>query len=99
MVAPIGGREAALRATQTINLRVPPQRRDLIDRAARATGKTRTEFTLEAAVRASEEALLDRRLFQLDETAFEDFVAALDAPPRPVPELRRLLAESAPWER
>lgn len=90
---------AEARSTQTINLRVPPQRRDLIDRAAKATGKTRTDFILDAAVRASEEALLDRRFFQLDEAVYEEFVAALDAPPRPVAELRKLLAEPAPWER
>jgi uncharacterized protein (DUF1778 family) len=38
-----------------INMRVASQQRDLIDRAARATGKTRTEFMLEAACRAAEE--------------------------------------------
>jgi uncharacterized protein (DUF1778 family) len=38
-----------------IKLRVASQQRDLIDRAARVTGKTRTEFMLEAAYRAAEE--------------------------------------------
>jgi uncharacterized protein (DUF1778 family) len=38
-----------------IKLRVASQQRDLIDRAARAMGKTRTEFMLEAAYRAAEE--------------------------------------------
>jgi uncharacterized protein (DUF1778 family) len=38
-----------------INMRVASQQRDLIDRAARVTGKTRTEFMLEAACRAAEE--------------------------------------------
>lgn len=38
-----------------INMRVASQQRDLIDRAARVTGKTRTEFMLEAAYRAAEE--------------------------------------------
>lgn len=92
-------RQTVARSTQTINLRVPPHRRALIDRAAEATGKSRTEFILDAATRASEEALLDRRVFPLDEAAYEAFVAALDAPARPVAELRKLLAEPAPWER
>jgi uncharacterized protein (DUF1778 family) len=43
----------------TISMRVPPQTRDLIDRAAKATGRTRTDFMLEAARKAAEEALLD----------------------------------------
>jgi uncharacterized protein (DUF1778 family) len=38
-----------------IKLRVASQQRDLIDRAAQVTGKTRTEFMLEAAYRAAEE--------------------------------------------
>ena len=83
----------------TISLRVPPQRRELIDRAAKATGKTRTEFILESATRAAEEALLDRRVFHLDAAQYEAFEQALDAPPRVTPELRKLLSEPAPWER
>ena len=83
----------------TISLRVPRQRRDLIDRAARATGKTRTEFILESATRAAEEALLDRRVFQLDAEQYRAFEQALDAPPTPTAELRALLAKKAPWER
>lgn len=39
----------------TIKLRVASQQRDLIDRAARVMGKTRTGFMLEAAYRAAEE--------------------------------------------
>jgi len=33
---------------QTLNLRIKPEERDLIDRAARASGKNRTEFILDA---------------------------------------------------
>jgi uncharacterized protein (DUF1778 family) len=85
--------------SRTISLRVARQRSDLIDRAARATGKTRTEFILESATRAAEEVLLDRRLFHLDAARYEAFERALDAPPRPMEELRQLLARPASWER
>ena len=44
----------------TLNLRIPPAERNLIDCAAESAGKTRTDFILEAARRAAEEALLDR---------------------------------------
>ena len=72
----------------------------MIDRAAKATGKTRTDFILDSAARAAEDALLDRRMFCLDEADYQAFVAALDAPPQPeaVAKLRKLLAEPAPWE-
>ena len=47
----------------TLNLRIKPEERGLIDRAATLTGKTRTDFVLEAARHAAEEALLDRTVF------------------------------------
>jgi uncharacterized protein (DUF1778 family) len=96
MTAAASGNEPG---SPTISLRVPRQRRDLIDRAAKATGKTRTEFILESATRAAEEALLDRRVFHLDAAQYEAFEQALDAPPRPTAALRALLARKAAWER
>jgi uncharacterized protein (DUF1778 family) len=81
----------------TISMRIPPDARDLIDRAAKATGRTRTDFMLETARKAAEEVLLDQRMFYLDTAEYEAFLKALDAPPRDLPELRRLLTEPAPW--
>jgi uncharacterized protein (DUF1778 family) len=85
--------------TKVINLRTDEARRALIDRAAAATGKDRTEFMLDAATREAQSVLLDRRFFQLDETAFRRFTELLDAPPTANPRLRKLLAKRAPWER
>lgn len=90
---------AARSESQTISLRVPRQRRELIDRAARASGKSRTEFILDSATREAQDALLDRRIFQLDAAQYAAFEQALDAAPRPSPALRKLLAAKAPWER
>ena len=84
--------------TRTINLRTDDAQRSLIDRAAEALGKDRTEFMLEAATREAQSVLLDRRLFQLNEEAFKQFSAALDAPPTENPRLRKLLSTRAPWE-
>lgn len=85
--------------TRTINLRTDDARRSLIDRAAEALGKGRTEFMLDAATREAESVLLDRRYFQLDEETFTQFAAALDAPPADNPRLQKLLSTRAPWER
>ena len=85
--------------TRVINLRTDEARRALIDRAAEALGKDRTEFMLDAATREAQSVLLDRRLFHLDEAAFRRFAKALDAPPAANPRLRKLLAKRAPWER
>jgi uncharacterized protein (DUF1778 family) len=85
--------------TRVINLRTDETRRALIDRAAEALGKDRTEFMLDAATREAQTVLLDRQFFQLDEAAFRRFSKALDAPPADNPRLRQLLAKRAPWER
>ncbi len=89
---------AATRST-VINLRADEPRRALIDRAAEAVGKNRSEFMLDAATREATTVLLDRRFFQLDPRAFKRFAAALDAPPSDNHRLRELLATRAPWER
>ena len=81
-----------------ISLRVPTQRLELIDRAAQVIGKTRTEFLLESATRAAVDALLDRRLFFLDDAQYKAFETALDAA-LPSPELGQVLAARAHWER
>jgi uncharacterized protein (DUF1778 family) len=91
----------ATKATRkrVINLRTDETRRALIDRAAEASGKDRTEFMLDAATREAQSVLLDRRFFQLGEAAFRRFTEMLDAPPTANPRLRKLLAKRAPWER
>jgi uncharacterized protein (DUF1778 family) len=84
---------------ENINLRISAHQRALIDRAAHALGRTRSDFMLDASSRAATAVLLDQRVFMLDPAAFKRFVAALDKPPTENPRLRRLLAAKAPWER
>jgi len=83
----------------TINLRANERKRDLIDRAAEAVGKNRSEFMLDAACREATSVLLDQRLFLVDEKAFIRFSAALDKRPSENPRLRRLLSSKAPWDK
>jgi uncharacterized protein (DUF1778 family) len=84
---------------ENINLRVSRSQKALIDRAAEAQGRNRSDFMLEAACREAESVLLDRRYFNLDEDAFRRFTAMLDAPPKSNPRLARLLKTKAPWEK
>jgi len=83
----------------TLNIRIKPDVRGLIDRAAALTGKNRTDFVLDAAQHAAENALLDRTVFVLSPKAYADFLARLDAPPQPNERLRRSLKTAAPWEK
>ncbi|CAG9264487.1 CopG family transcriptional regulator [Burkholderia diffusa] len=82
----------------TLNLRVQPDERDLIDRAARARGQNRTDFILGAARAAAEEALLDASLVRVSPDAYAAFLARLDAPPAPNERLLRTMQTPAPWD-
>lgn len=84
---------------ETINLRVGRGQKALIDRAAAALGRNRSDFMLEAACREAEAVLLDRRYFTLPEEQFKRFMAMLDKPPAPNPRLVRLLKTKAPWDK
>lgn len=81
-----------------LNIRIKPEVQRLIDRAAELTGKTRTDFVLDAARHAAQDALLDRTVFTVSAKAYAEFLARLDAPPRPNERLRRSLQTPAPWE-
>lgn len=83
----------------TVNLRISEATRDLIDRAAAARGKSRSEFMLDAARREAEDALLDQCLYLLDEAAFEAFAARLDMPTETTTRerLAKTLKTAPPW--
>jgi uncharacterized protein (DUF1778 family) len=82
----------------TLNLRIKPEERGLIDRAAKALGKNRTDFVLDAARQAAEDTLLDRTVLSVSPEAYAEFLARLDAPPYPNERLRRTMKTPAPWD-
>jgi len=84
---------------ETINLRATGKQKALIDQAADALGRSRSDFMLDTACREAENVLLDRRFFVLSPAAFDKFTTMLDKPPKDNPKLRRLLQTKSPWER
>ncbi len=84
---------------ENINLRVSRAQKSLIDRAATALGRNRSEFMLETACREAESVLLDRRYFVLPEEKFRQFMAMLDKTPASNPRLARLFKTRAPWDK
>ena len=84
--------------SQNLNIRVQPQERTLISRAAEAANQTVSEFVLSAARGKAQEVLLDRQMFVLDEDAFRAFEEALDSPPANNPALARLLVRKPIWK-
>jgi uncharacterized protein (DUF1778 family) len=92
----------ALNATptrrETLNIRVKPEERSLIDRAASLRGKNRTDFILEAARLAAEEALLEQTVIMASPEAYAQFLARLDMPPQPNARVRETMQTPAPWD-
>lgn len=82
---------------ETLNLRIRAEDRGLIDRAAKATGKNRTDFMLAAARAAAEDALLDRVAFHVSRKTYAAFIARLDMPPQPNARLRKTMQAPPPW--
>jgi len=84
---------------ETLNIRIKPEERNLIDRAAKTRGKNRTDFILDAARLAAEDALLDQVIISVSPEAYSQFLARLDMPPKPNERLRKTMQTSPPWER
>jgi uncharacterized protein (DUF1778 family) len=91
--------KSSRRRGENINLRVSQGQKSLIDRAAQALGRNRSDFMLETACREAEIVLLERRYFALPEEEFKRFNAMLDKPPASNPRLARLLKTKAPWDK
>ncbi len=84
--------------SHAVNLRIRSDIRALIDRAAQAQGKTRSDFMIDAARRAAEEALLDQTLVRVDSETYDYFLSVLDQPPSSQ-RFERLMQAPAPWAR
>ena len=83
---------------ETLNIRIKADVRDLIDRAAKSRGKNRTDFILESARAAAEDALLDQVIVAVSPQAYAQFVERLDMPPKANERLRMTMATPVPWD-
>ena len=85
--------------SERVDLRMTPAAKRTLQRAAAVANKTLTEFLLDTGLNAAYDTLADRRVFQLDEKRWDAFMAALAAPPKNNPRLRKLLARKPAWEK
>ena len=81
------------RRSEKLDVRVSPEAKAKLQRAAAILHRTMSDFVLESALSRAEEALADRRRFGLNAAAWTAFQAALDAPPRSLPRMKALLEE------
>ena len=82
-----------------INIRAKEAQRALIDTAAAILHKSRTDFILDIACQAAENVILDRRMFNLDDEQYAEFINMLDAPVTANPALDTLLVRKPQWEK
>lgn len=82
----------ATKKQERISLRATARQVDVIDEAAEALQKNRSDFMLDVAVQEAARVLADRRTFTLGEEQRDAFLALLERPPLEKPALRALLA-------
>jgi uncharacterized protein (DUF1778 family) len=76
--------------TERLNLRLTPAQDAVLRSAAEARGESASEYVLRHAVESAEMDLADRRVFVVDDTAWNELQVLLSAPasmPTPVAKL------------
>ena len=90
---------SAAKNRNTYSFRFPAEVVAMVDRAAATSHKDRTEFVLDAMVRAAKEALLDQRLFVLDDVEYQRVVEMIEKPGEPNDALKALARRVPIWDR
>ena len=83
--------------TARLTLRVTEHDAEMIRRAADAAGKTVTDFVLDVVRIEADHVLAERRVFLLDDDAWDELQRRLAEPPRYKPRLAKLLAQPDMW--
>jgi uncharacterized protein (DUF1778 family) len=78
---------------EKLNLRLSSADKRTLAAAASMSNRSVSEFVRDSALSRADEILADRRTFVLSKAKWAQFQAALDAPPRTLPRMRRLLTE------
>ncbi|GAB1389498.1 MAG: hypothetical protein AMXMBFR78_30910 [Rubrivivax sp.] len=83
--------------TARLGLRATPEQEAVLRRAAEVAHKSLTDFILDAACRAAEEALLDQRLFMVSGRQYQAILDLLDRPESDSPGLVDLFSRRPVW--
>lgn len=89
---------AESKKNERLNIRTTAYKKDLIARAAKKENKNISDFVLENAVSAAEAIVNDDANYTLSKDDWNAFCSALDAPPRGIPALRKLLTEPSVFD-
>ncbi len=81
-----------------VQLRLRAAEKAVIARAAELRRTTLSQFMLEHAYQAAQQVLADQVQFVLPAARWKAFCQALDAPPREIPALKRLLTRKGVFD-
>jgi uncharacterized protein (DUF1778 family) len=84
---------ARVRRTEKLDVRISRTAKAKLQAAAAASHRSMSDFVIESALSKAEEMLAERRIFSVNAENWAAFQAALDAPTRPLPRLKKLLSE------
>jgi len=84
--------------TSKLDLHLTPEAKQTLKAAAHEVRCSVRQFVLTSALERAAEILMDRHRFELNAERWEEFMTALDAPPRVVSRLQRLFLEPSPFD-
>lgn len=79
--------------TEKLDLRLTPAAKRALQQAAAIKNQSVTDFVMESALTQAELILPDQTRFVIDAESWEKLQEMLDAPPRDLPRLAKLLRE------
>ena len=88
---------ASLKATK-VQLRLRPDQKAVLVRAAELRHTSLSNFMLEHAFDAAQQVLAEQVDIVMPPAEWEAFCKALDSPPRPIPALRKLLTQAGVFD-
>lgn len=86
-------RKASTQKASRFSIRASATQKKVIAEAARIKDTTISDFVLEQSLTAAQHVIADQVQFRLPKKQWKEFCDALDAPPKTIPALRRLLTK------
>jgi uncharacterized protein (DUF1778 family) len=83
---------------ERLNIRLSARQKTVLAQAAQVRHTTVSDFVLETAVQAAEQLIAEQSHFRLPEADWKAFCEILDAPPKPIAALRKLLNEPSVFD-
>lgn len=84
-------RKGSTQKASRFSIRASDTQKRVIAEAARINDTTISDFVLEQSLTAAQQVIADQVQFRLPKKQWKEFCNALDAPPKTIPALRRLL--------